>query len=98
MTLTNIIPGGDRSNVKVRASIMEPGMIRFRCNYATVSKDGIITDRRAGRIHDTTDLSRAIQDGVDLSKHGVEFVSARCRSPGITGFERKRYRALCFFQ
>jgi 2,3-bisphosphoglycerate-independent phosphoglycerate mutase len=53
---------------------MEPGMIGFRCNYATVSKDGIITDRRAGRIHDTTDLSRAIQDGVDLSKHGVEFV------------------------
>jgi 2,3-bisphosphoglycerate-independent phosphoglycerate mutase len=53
---------------------MEPGMIGFRCNYATVSKDGIITDRRAGRIHDTTDLSRAIQDGVDLSKYGVEFV------------------------
>jgi len=53
---------------------MEPGMIGFRCNYATVSKDGIIIDRRAGRIHDTTDLSRAIQDGVDLSKHGVEFI------------------------
>jgi 2,3-bisphosphoglycerate-independent phosphoglycerate mutase len=53
---------------------MEPGMIGFRCNYATVSKDGIITDRRAGRIHDTTDLSRAIQEGVDLSKYGVEFV------------------------
>ena len=53
---------------------MEPGMIGFRCNYATVSKDGIITDRRAGRIHDTTDLSRAIQDGVDLSKYGVEFL------------------------
>jgi 2,3-bisphosphoglycerate-independent phosphoglycerate mutase len=52
---------------------MEPGMIGFRCNYATISKDGIITDRRAGRIHDTTDLSAAIQDGVDLSKSGVEF-------------------------
>jgi 2,3-bisphosphoglycerate-independent phosphoglycerate mutase len=53
---------------------MEPGMIGFRCNYATISKDGIITDRRAGRIHDTTDLSAAIQDGVDLSKFGVEFI------------------------
>jgi 2,3-bisphosphoglycerate-independent phosphoglycerate mutase len=52
---------------------MEPGMIGFRCNYATISKDGIITDRRAGRIHDTTDLSAAIQEGVDLSKFGVEF-------------------------
>ena len=52
---------------------MEPGMIGFRCNYATVSKDGTITDRRAGRIHDTTDLSRAIQERVDLSKYGVEF-------------------------
>jgi 2,3-bisphosphoglycerate-independent phosphoglycerate mutase len=53
---------------------MEKGMIGFRCNYATVSKDGIITDRRAGRIHDTTDLSGAIQEGVDLSKYGVEFI------------------------
>jgi 2,3-bisphosphoglycerate-independent phosphoglycerate mutase len=52
---------------------MEPGMIGFRCNYATVSPDGIITDRRAGRIHDTTSLSTAVQEGVDLSKYGVAF-------------------------
>jgi len=52
---------------------MEPGMIGFRCNYATVSKDGKVLDRRAGRIHDTAALSKAIQDGVDLSKFGVEF-------------------------
>jgi 2,3-bisphosphoglycerate-independent phosphoglycerate mutase len=52
---------------------MEPGMIGFRCNYATVSPQGLVTDRRAGRIHDTADLSAAIQDGVDLSKSGVEF-------------------------
>jgi 2,3-bisphosphoglycerate-independent phosphoglycerate mutase len=52
---------------------MEPGMIGFRCNFATVSKDGIITDRRAGRIHDTAELSAAIQKGVDLSGYGVEF-------------------------
>jgi 2,3-bisphosphoglycerate-independent phosphoglycerate mutase len=49
-------------------------MIGFRCNYATISRDGIITDRRAGRIHDTTDLSTAIQEGVDLSAFGVEII------------------------
>jgi 2,3-bisphosphoglycerate-independent phosphoglycerate mutase len=52
---------------------MEPGMIGFRCNFATISKDGIITDRRAGRIHDTAELSAAIQKGVDISGYGVEF-------------------------
>jgi 2,3-bisphosphoglycerate-independent phosphoglycerate mutase len=52
---------------------MEPGMIGFRCNFATVSKDGIITDRRAGRIHDTQALSTAIQKGVDLSGYKVGF-------------------------
>ena len=52
---------------------MEPGMIGFRCNYATISDDGIIIDRRAGRIHDTIALSAAIQEGVDLEKYGVEF-------------------------
>jgi 2,3-bisphosphoglycerate-independent phosphoglycerate mutase len=52
---------------------MEPGMIGFRCNFATISREGIITDRRAGRIHDTQPLSTAIQKGVDLSGFGVEF-------------------------
>jgi 2,3-bisphosphoglycerate-independent phosphoglycerate mutase len=52
---------------------MEPGMIGFRCNYATVSREGVITDRRAGRIHDTTALSSAIAQGVDLADYGVEF-------------------------
>jgi 2,3-bisphosphoglycerate-independent phosphoglycerate mutase len=52
---------------------MEPGMVGFRCNFATISKDGIITDRRAGRIHDTQALSEAIQKGVDLSGSRVEF-------------------------
>ncbi|HSQ92965.1 MAG TPA: 2,3-bisphosphoglycerate-independent phosphoglycerate mutase [Methanoregula sp.] len=52
---------------------MEPGMIGFRCNFATLSKEGIITDRRAGRIHDTAALSRAIEKGVDLSEYEVEF-------------------------
>jgi len=53
---------------------MEPGMIGFRCNYATISREGLITDRRAGRIHDTSALSMAIAQGVDLTKYEVEFV------------------------
>jgi 2,3-bisphosphoglycerate-independent phosphoglycerate mutase len=52
---------------------MEPGMIGFRCNFATLSPQGLITDRRAGRIHDTQALSEAIQKEVDLSGYRVEF-------------------------
>jgi 2,3-bisphosphoglycerate-independent phosphoglycerate mutase len=52
---------------------MEPGMIGFRCNYATLTEQGFISDRRAGRIHDTAVLSAEIQKGVDLKKSGVEF-------------------------
>ena len=32
-----------------------PGDIAFRCNFSTSDEDGIITDRRAGRIRDGTD-------------------------------------------
>lgn len=53
---------------------MEPGMIGFRCNYATLDSGGNVTDRRAGRIHGTEALSAAIQEGVDLSKRGIDFV------------------------
>jgi 2,3-bisphosphoglycerate-independent phosphoglycerate mutase len=52
---------------------MDAGMIGFRCNYATISPEGLIVDRRAGRIHDTAALSAAIQAEVDLSRFGVEF-------------------------
>lgn len=52
---------------------MEQGMIGFRCNYATVGKDGTVLDRRAGRIHETRSLSAAIERGVDLSDFGVTF-------------------------
>lgn len=31
-----------------------PGDIAFRCNFSTASKEGIITDRRAGRIREKT--------------------------------------------
>ncbi len=52
---------------------MEKGMIGFRGNYATLGEDGTILDRRAGRIHETRELSAAIQREVDLSSLGVSF-------------------------
>ncbi|HJJ42123.1 MAG TPA: 2,3-bisphosphoglycerate-independent phosphoglycerate mutase [Methanocorpusculum sp.] len=50
---------------------MEPKMVGFRANYATIDENGIVTDRRAGRIDDTKEISAAIRDHVDLSKYGV---------------------------
>jgi 2,3-bisphosphoglycerate-independent phosphoglycerate mutase len=52
---------------------MEPGMIGFRCNFATVDRQGLVADRRAGRIQATKELTAAIQNSVDLSSFGVEF-------------------------
>ena len=59
---------------------MKPGMIGFRCNYATIDASGLISDRRAGRIHDTAALSRAVETGVDLSRFGVKI--AFCSGAG----------------
>jgi len=72
---------------------MEPGMIGFRCNFATLSPQGIITDRRAGRIHDTQALSKAIKEGVDLSGYRVEFSfrsGAGLFSSRVSAFETRR--------
>ncbi|HOB06683.1 MAG TPA: 2,3-bisphosphoglycerate-independent phosphoglycerate mutase [Methanoculleus sp.] len=52
---------------------MTAGMIGFRCNFATVDENGVVTDRRAGRISGTEPLAEAIRDGVDLSSLGLEF-------------------------
>ena len=50
---------------------MEPGMIGFRANYATLDDNGLVSDRRAGRINDTAEIPAAVKNGVDLTKYGV---------------------------
>ncbi len=45
-----------------------PGDIAFRCNFSTADEDGIITDRRAGRIREgTEELARSI-NGIDIDQ------------------------------
>jgi 2,3-bisphosphoglycerate-independent phosphoglycerate mutase len=39
-----------------------------------VDESGRVVDRRAGRIHHTGTLSRAVEDSVDLSSYGVECI------------------------
>lgn len=50
---------------------LKPGDVAFRVNFATVKGEGtifdkIVVDRRAGRIEDTSDLIKAIEDELDL--------------------------------
>ncbi|MEH7252043.1 2,3-bisphosphoglycerate-independent phosphoglycerate mutase [Neobacillus niacini] len=51
---------------------VKPGDIVFRCNFATVDENGIVVDRRAGRIREKTDeLAQAInamelEDGIEV--------------------------------
>jgi len=51
--------------------LMKEGMIGFRANYAT-TENGMVTDRRAGRITCTEALSRSIEENVDLSDYDAE--------------------------
>lgn len=50
---------------------LQPGDIAFRVNYATVDKNMVITDRRAGRIQDTKALAEAVQK---IKLKGAEFI------------------------
>jgi 2,3-bisphosphoglycerate-independent phosphoglycerate mutase len=49
-----------------------PGDIAFRCNFSTADPNGVITDRRAGRIREGTDRiaetinSMELEDGVEV--------------------------------
>lgn len=49
---------------------VEPGDIAFRCNFSTV-EDGVVTDRRAGRIKEGTDELVKAVNSIDID---VDFV------------------------
>ncbi|WGI16977.1 2,3-bisphosphoglycerate-independent phosphoglycerate mutase [Methanonatronarchaeum sp. AMET-Sl] len=51
---------------------VEEGDIAFRCNFAT-EKDGLIVDRRAGRINKTSELAKAVQENIKRL-NGVEVI------------------------
>lgn len=58
---------------------VKPGDVVFRCNFATVDENGIVLDRRAGRIREQTEeLAKAIngmdvEDGIQaFFKQGTE--------------------------
>ncbi|MEH7114364.1 2,3-bisphosphoglycerate-independent phosphoglycerate mutase [Neobacillus niacini] len=52
---------------------VKPGDIVLRCNFATVDENGIVVDRRAGRIREKTDeLAQAIS-GLELEE-GIEIL------------------------
>jgi len=60
---------------------LEPGDIAFRANFATVDNNGIVRDRRAGRIRSGTDLlAKSLNmriDDVDIFfKEGIEHRAA----------------------
>ncbi len=50
---------------------LKQGDVAFRANVATVDKEGIIVDRRAGRIDDASELAKAL-DGMEIK--GVKFI------------------------
>jgi 2,3-bisphosphoglycerate-independent phosphoglycerate mutase len=53
---------------------VRPGDLAFRCNFSTVV-DGIVTDRRAGRIKSGTDqLAAAVNDGLSDGIEGVQVI------------------------
>jgi len=61
---------------------LKEGDVAFRVNFGTVEGDGsvfdkVVVDRRAGRISETDELVKAVNEGVDLSKFGVEFIFKR---------------------
>ena len=45
-----------------------PGDIAFRCNFSTADSDGIITDRRAGRIREGTEEIAATINGMEIAE------------------------------
>lgn len=60
---------------------VRPGDVAFRCNFSTMDDDGVITDRRAGRIESGTDKLLDGLDGIrieDVTCYSQPSVAHRC--------------------
>jgi len=53
---------------------LRPGDVAFRCNFATVDENGVVLDRRAGRIstENASVLAEAIREALEEADFGVE--------------------------
>ncbi len=55
---------------------LEPGDVAFRCNFGTIDEEGVVIDRRAGRIREgTTEIARDL-DGMPIEGVRVIFKEA----------------------
>ena len=52
--------------------VVKEGDIAFRTNFATINSEGVITDRRAGRIRDGTDQLAKLFEGLEID--GIEIL------------------------
>ncbi|MCR8644381.1 2,3-bisphosphoglycerate-independent phosphoglycerate mutase [Paenibacillus sp. N1-5-1-14] len=55
---------------------VEPGDVVLRCNWATVNDEGIVVDRRAGRIREGTTELAALLNGMKLDDHVQAFIQS----------------------
>jgi 2,3-bisphosphoglycerate-independent phosphoglycerate mutase len=52
--------------------VVKEGDIAFRTNFATINPEGVITDRRAGRIREGTDQLAKLFEGLEID--GIEII------------------------
>jgi 2,3-bisphosphoglycerate-independent phosphoglycerate mutase len=52
---------------------LEPGDVAFRCNFSTIDQEGLVRDRRAGRIREGTSEIASDIDGLDIEGADITF-------------------------
>jgi 2,3-bisphosphoglycerate-independent phosphoglycerate mutase len=52
---------------------LEPGDVAFRCNFSTIDQEGLVRDRRAGRIREGTSEIASDLDGLEIEGADITF-------------------------
>jgi 2,3-bisphosphoglycerate-independent phosphoglycerate mutase len=52
---------------------LEPGDVAFRCNFSTIDQEGLVRDRRAGRMREGTSEIASDLDGLDIEGADITF-------------------------